>query len=334
MQKFLTLVIVLVILYNIIKVKTLSLDDNLQTITQTVTDNSHQETSQAQKAGDDQVVLLNGNILEKTISKIIINTLKTDEGKAFFENILQPLNKPIDNKNYTIPVNKDLVESFFNIHTYGNGNIGPASCGHIVTIYYQIFDMSNNLLTQDTKTFSLGSRVIMPGIDNVVVGMMVGQTREAIIPAKYAYYRQEYRDKNVLPDSPYKVKIILKSLMPQNFINMSDTKIFDDEIAYKLPLLCGEKVSFDAKITCLSNGKILYDSKLSNMQISMKIGDIMYPLIFSYALYGKVPVGTRTVIAKDKAFKALGGDLNKIIPHDLLFTEGYLMLELSNLKAN
>jgi hypothetical protein len=36
----------------------------------------------------------------------------------------------------------------------------------------------------------------------------------------------------------------------------------------------------------------------------MQIGNLSYPLIFSYALHNKIPIGSRTVIAKGKLFKS------------------------------
>ncbi|XVN40284.1 MAG: FKBP-type peptidyl-prolyl cis-trans isomerase [Rickettsia endosymbiont of Argas persicus] len=328
MQKFLSLIIVVLILYNIVKLK-VSPDNNNPIITeQTALNNSPAGENQT-NINNNPPVSLNGNLFERTISKIVINALKTEEGRTFFENILQPLNKPIDTKDYSIPVHKDLVEPLFKIKTIGNGNIGPASCSHVVTVFYQISDIDNNLISEDTKTFTLGSGSVMLGLDNVIVGMNVGQAREAIIPAKYAV-NTNINDNSI--NNSYRVNVMLKSILPQNFIKSNEVKIYDNEIAYRVPLLCGEKVSFNAKITRLVNGEVLYDSKAKGKKVDMKIGDITYPLIFSYALQGKVPVGMRIVIAKGQSFKALGSNVNKIISQELLPINEYLMLELNDFK--
>jgi len=287
-------------------------DNNPAAVEQTASNNSSTDENQT-SINNDTPISLNGNLFERTVSKIIINALKTEEGKAFFENILQPLNGPINPNDYTIEVRKDLVKSLF-------------------TVFYQISDINNNLISEDTKTFTLGSAPIMLGLDNIIVGMMVGEAREAIIPAKYAINNSN----NIIFDNAYtyKVNVMLKSILPQNFVKNDEVKIYDDEIAYRIPLLCGEKVSFNAKITRLSNGKILYDSKAKGQKIDMKIGDITYPLIFAYALHGKVPVGTRSVIAEGKTFKALGSNINKIISHESLPVNEYLLLELNDFKQN
>lgn len=324
MQRLLSLIIVALILYNIVKLKISSDNSNPSAVEQTASTNPSTEGNQS-SINNDPPVSLNGNLIERTISKIVINALKTEEGKAFFENILQPLNKPIDTKDYSIPVHKDLVSPLFKINTIGNGNIGPASCGHVVTVFYQISDIDNNLITEDTKTFTLGSGSVMLGLDNVIVGMNVGQAREAIVTGKYAFNGANSTDS-------FRVNVMLKSILPQNFVKINEVKIYDDEIAYRVPLLCGEKVAFNAKITRLANGEVLYDSKSKGQKVDMKIGDITYPLIFSYGLQGKVPVGTRTIIAKGQTFKALGSSINKIISQELLPVSEYLMLEISDFK--
>ncbi|MCC8484047.1 MAG: FKBP-type peptidyl-prolyl cis-trans isomerase [Rickettsia endosymbiont of Labidopullus appendiculatus] len=325
MQKALTFIIAAAIIYSIVQMKMQSPPEENAPKVQTTEAESNNNTSTPEQAN----IPLTGNFLEKTVSKVLINALKTEEGRLFFENLLQPTNKPIADGKYTIEVNRDLIQPMFKINTFGNGTVGPATCGHVVTLHYQLLDINNNLLSENTKTFTLGSRVIMPGIDSVVVGMMVGQTRQAILPTKYTSSNEENKDY----DAPYRVNIVLNSILPNNFVNSNEVKIFDDEIAYRMPLLCGDKVGIDAKITKLSNGQVLYDSTQEGKKLDIKIGDINYPLIVSYALHGKVPVGTRTVIAKGKLFKALGSNINKMLNQSKIPVDEYLMLELTNFQT-
>jgi hypothetical protein len=326
MQKSLTLIITAAIIYSIVQMKMQSPPEDNAPKTQAANEaESTNNTSTPEQAN----IPLTGNFLEKTLSKVLINALKTEEGRLFFENLLQPTNKPITDGKYTIEVNRDLIQPMFKINSFGNGTVGPATCGHVVTLHYQLLDINNNLLSENTKTFTLGSRAIMPGIDSVVVGMMVGQTRQAILPTKYAYSNEE----NKVHDAPYRVNIVLNSILPNNFVNSHEVKVFDDEIAYRIPLLCGDKVGVDAKITKLSDGQVLYDSVQKGEKLDIKIGDINYPLIVSYALHGKVPVGTRTVIAKGKTFKALGSNINRMLNQNKIPMDEYLMLELTNFKT-
>lgn len=328
MHKSLSLIIAAIIIYYIIQTKLqLSPEENEPVIeTKEVTQN----TSDATQPPEPQV--LTGNFLEKSISKVVINALKTEQGRAFFENLIQQKNQPLASGEYSIEVNRDFIQPLFKINTLGSGTEGPATCGQVATIHYQILDINNNLISEETKTFTLGAKPIIPGIDIVTNGMMIGQTRQAIIPAKYAYYDAPYKKDNLEQDAAYRVNVALNSILPKNFINPNEVKIFDDEIAYKIPLLCGDTTEFDAKITRLSNGQVLYDSKHNDKKINMKIGDITYPLIVSYALHGKIPVGTRTVIAKGQAFKAPGSNINRMLNQSIIPVDEYLMLELTNFK--
>ncbi|WP_342271864.1 FKBP-type peptidyl-prolyl cis-trans isomerase [Candidatus Tisiphia endosymbiont of Parasteatoda lunata] len=331
MQKALSLIIAAAIIYSIVQMKMLSPPEDKDPKVQTTNDAENNKNTTA--APEQANIPLTGNFLEKTVSKVLINALKTEEGRLFFEHLLQPTNKPITDGKYTIEVNKDLIQPMFKINSFGNGTVGPATCGHVVTLRYQLLDINNNLLSENTKTFTLGSRAIMLGLDAVVVGMMVGQTRQAVLPAKYAYFNQQYKEEDREHDTPYRVNIVLNSILPNNFVDSNEVKIFDDEIAYRIPLLCGDKVGVDVKITKLSNGQVIYDSVQKGKKLDIKIGDINYPLIVSYALHGKVPVGTRTVIAKGKSFKALGSNINKMLNQDKIPMDEYLMLELTNFQT-
>ena len=330
MQKFLSLIITAAILYLIVQMKTNDkpAPPEEQKATTPIT-NSKQDIEPTSQENEP----LRGNFIEKALSSVLINVLKTEEGRMFFENILQPINKPIAGSNNSFKINNtDLIKSIFRITTFGEGTIGPASCGHLVTIHYQILTLNNHLVEEQTKTYPLGMREVIPGLDEVITGMMVGQTRRALIPAKYAYYENKYRKPGINPDASYKVNVALQSIIPNNFIKSNKVKIFDDEISYQMPLICGDKATFNARITNLSNGKIIYESSTSE-KINMRIGDMNYPLIFSHALCGKIPVGTRTVIAEGKSFQALAARVSNIFPKDQLPESEYFMLELTGIKA-
>jgi hypothetical protein len=130
----------------------------------------------------------------------------------------------------------------------------------------------------------------------------------------------------------FKLNIDLIDVIPKNFVG-NDVKIFDDEIAYNLPLLCGQPAIFDAKITKLSNGEVVYDSKNNGVKIGMDIGNGIYPVIFSHALHNKIPVGTRTVIAKGQLFKSFVTKNSVIFKDSELPAEEYFMLELANFEG-
>lgn len=325
MQKILTLIISISIVYMIFKYN-ISDIKNPNITTPAQVDNKEKLSSPENEVTQ----AMTGNFVEKTISSVLINVLKTDEGRMFFENILQPVNKPMSASGVGFKINNDnLIESMFDIKTFEDGDVGPATCGHIATVIYKILSLNNIVVSENTITYPLGSNQIAPGVDAVIVGMKTGQTRQATISSKYTDRARSPGDK---VDS-FKLNVVLKELMPQNFIT-NEVKIFDDEIAYKLPLLCGNNAIYHARITKLANGEVIYDSKLSGAKINMQIGNLSYPIIFSHALHNKIPVGTRTVIAKGKFFKSFLNDFSVIFPKTKLPETEVFMLELYDFESN
>ncbi|MFK7968501.1 MAG: FKBP-type peptidyl-prolyl cis-trans isomerase [Rickettsiaceae bacterium] len=324
MQKFLTLIISISIIYMIFQYNI----NDIKAPNGGV--NSNEKESPASSKEDQATQAMTGNFVEKTISSVLVNVLKTDEGKMFFENILQPVNKPMSGSGQGFKINNDnLIEAMFNIKTFGEGGVGPATCGHVVTVIYKILSPNNMVISENTVTYPLGSNQIAPGVDAVIVGMKIGQTRHATISSKYTDKVRSAGDK---VDS-FKLNVVLKEIMPQNFIG-EEVKIFDDEIACKLPLLCGGTAVYHAKITKLTNSEVVYDSKLSSAKINMQIGNLSYPLIFSYALHNKIPIGTRTVIAKGKLFKSFLNEFSVIFPKTKLPEDEIFMLELYDFENN
>jgi FKBP-type peptidyl-prolyl cis-trans isomerase len=328
MQKFLTLLVAALLLYYLI-------DSRHEIYNEVAKPSSLEKNVQNNEAkSNNSVEIAEGNFFEKTLSKVLINVLKTEDGKRFFENIIQPQNQQVLHSGQGFKINNiNYVTSLFNIVTTGEGTLGPASCGHIVTVHYEIQDIRGFKVEEQTKTFPLGERKIMPGLDNIIVGMRVGQTRKAIVPAKYAFSEAKYRRKDLDNDQAYKVIVTLREILPANFAKEDEVRIFDDEIAYRTPLLCGDHANFNAKITKLSTGEVLYDSKPSGIKVSMNVGDITNPMIFSHALYGKIPVGTRAVISKGSTFYSFANSTSKIFPKNTLPKNEYFLLELSDFEV-
>lgn len=319
MQKLLTLIITILILYTIVQVKMDKKSSDSAPSGSTVS-----QGSASQPKGNESPEVT-GNFIEKTLSSVLINVLKTEQGRLFIENIIQPANKPVDGDGAFKLNSTNLIKSMFKIINFGKGTKGPVSCGHIVTAHYKVFDIKDTLVEEQVKTFTLGSKDVMYALNAIIPGMKVGDILEATMPGKYLYKNSNKEGEY------YKINVTLREVISSSFIEDKEVKVFDDEIAYKIPLVCGVPACFNAKITKLSNGKVIYNSEELKQKIQMNIGDLTYPMIFSYALHGKIPIGSRTVIAKGKTFKALGSvKINKIFPQEQLPEEEYFMLEFKN----
>lgn len=320
MQKLITLIVAGLIIYVVMNEKFADLyRDRPLTPKQEVTQNPSEKTEDVQ---------MEGNFLEKSLSKMLVNILKTDEGKAFFENLIQPANKPLGASGSGFKMdNSQMVNSIFKIKTGGVRKEGPASCGHIVTAHYQITTLSNALVEEVTKTFNLGGSDVMTGLSDIIVGMHEGETREGLVMPQYAIGAKN-------PQAAYKVKVALQSIMPKLIIDPEKVKVFDDEIAYQRPYLCGERAIFDVKISKCS-GEVVYDSQKLGRKVNMVLGDLAYPMIFSHGLFAKVPVGTRTVIAQGKYFRSLAiASMNKIFQKEQLPVDEYFLIEFKNFEED
>lgn len=314
MQKLFSLIITAVIIYMLVK----------NTMSNVEIPKSSARTEETKASEQTAAPELTGNFLEKTISKVLLNVLKTDEGKYFLENLVQPMNGPLAASEAGFKMNNDdFVNSIFKITTYDTGEKGPASCGHLVTVHYKVTTIANLAVEEKTITFPLGSNKSVPGMDAVIVGMKTGQTRQATIASKY------FSDSEKHKNGSFKLTVTLKDIAPDNFVDDS-VKIFDDRLAYKIPMLCGGNAIYDVKITNLSYNRVIYNSVNSGKKISMHIGDLNYPMIFSHSLHNKVPIGVRTVITKGNYLKSYASEYSRIFPETKIPEDEYFMIEFSN----
>ena len=308
MQKIITMLIVGIILYIMMDYKrsqpTLSKPNTSKTeITQ-----EEKQIEASNETVEKKAEVIEGTFLEKSASKVLINLLKNDTSRIFIENMIRPMNESGAPSDFSFKINDyKIVEGILNIHDIYEGKGGKASCGHIATANFRITNLQNVIIDSGTKTFRLGSGDVVPALDNVIVGMRVGGVREGLAHARYAYGAKSYKGKAPTGAGEYyKINVTLTHLIPESFDD-GTTKIFDDEISYKDPLMCGDHALFNAKIMKM-DGDVVFDSKTQKGKIEMFLGDMKYPMIFSHALFNKTKVGARTVICKGKYLRSL---LNK-----------------------
>ena len=142
--------------------------------------NSNNNNPTKSKKSDDNIT---GNFLERSLSKIAINILKTPSGREFFENLIQPATKlgAIDKEVGFKIDNSKIVNSMFSINDFDLGKGFKAVCGQIANVNYSLYDNDDNILMEGKQTIQLGSNKIAPGVDMLITGMKVGQTRHARI---------------------------------------------------------------------------------------------------------------------------------------------------------
>ncbi|MES2215189.1 MAG: FKBP-type peptidyl-prolyl cis-trans isomerase [Pseudomonadota bacterium] len=333
MQKLLTLIIAAAMIYQIMNAKMTEYSSNKtaaaakQEVATVEPNTGHNQPEQNLEP--------EGSFLEKSLSKLLINILKTPEGRTFFENMIQPVNKPITGSDTGFSFDSaKLVEGIFRINTTGEGKEGPVSCGAMAAIDYRITTMNDIIVDEGSKMIQLGRGEVIPALENIIVGMHIGQTREGVTSAKYAYDNPKFRGPNKEPSLNYKVKVTLRDILPKVFMPPSEVRIFDDKMAYQLPYLCSERATFDVKISKI-DGKVIYDTESNNTPISMILGDMAYPMVFSHALFSKIPTGTRTVIAQGKYLKSLANkDIDKLGLKERIQPNEFFLIEFKNFNQD
>lgn len=331
MYKLLTMILTLIILYSIIQHKFADNDSVAPSEAQVLKDSKLIHGSESVNILDTQSQN-DDSFIDRLLYKLFLKISQTENGKQWIENIFRPIKDINISEAYTFTINNpEMVNAMFQI-TDLTDQVAPqnttsadvALCGEIVDIDYKLMDMDYNIIHEKSVITMVGDAKNVLGLNAIIPGMKIGQTRHALISDKY-FNTQKSQNKNS------RLVVTLKNISKKS-IYKKDYKIFDDEIGYKVPLLCGNNVVFDAKITDLANGATIYDSEQSKTPIKMRVGDSAYPMIFSPALHGKVPIGTRTVIAKADSFKSF--DAKNSIFHNVKFNQtsrsGYFMLEIKN----
>ena len=332
MPKILTLIIAAAIIYAVMDAKSTLTPATVPTPTQP----AQIQAESTNVKTTDVAPEMQGGMIEKTLSKVMINVLQSPEGKEFISKVITTANTPISGE-HTLKVHDiALVRELFHIEITNPGSGPKVSCGHTVNVDYKITNSKGVVVESGPKTFRLGNPEIVPGLSNVIVGMQKGESRKAILHKSYSYDSQYFHgSKPEKATDYYYVNVTLLDMAPDNFAG-DYVKIFDDEIAFSGPYLCGDLAVFDAKIM-KTDGTVIYDSEAHNQKIQMHLGDNEYPMIFSHALFSKVPVGVRSVICKGENLKSFGSDgTSKIFPKAQVqpTSNDFFLIEFSRFKRD
>lgn len=257
---------------------------------------------------------LEGSFSERMLSRVFINALKTERGRLLIEKVFQPMNVPASDPDFSMKMNDRMyLDSALHIKVANEGNSSfKAICGHKVEIDYKIVNMGNIVLESGVKQITLGRGDIFKSVDNIVIGMREGEVRKALVPSKMAYEDPGYKGKKPLnKTSDYKIKIKLNKINSEMSIE-PHTKIFDSEVSFRFPILCGDRIHTQAKIAKL-DGKVMYDSRKYSDFLKFRLGEQSYPVIFSHGLFNKQDKGVRTLIFKGKYLESFDG--TNSLPH-------------------
>jgi hypothetical protein len=245
---------------------------------------------------------IEGGFIERTISKIMINVLKTPQGQETFIKMIQPLSDGKNTDNFVLEMNNsNFIKKIFEIETNGNEKPIKAICGNIVDVEYLIQDFAKGTSETKRENIELGSQKADLALSNIIVGMSEGQKRKATIKEKFF---QNALSENQMPK---KIEVTLHKIIEKQFIDLSKIKIFDNVVNHYVPYLCGDKIDFEIKISKI-DGTEIFKSKTGETE-SYRVGDRSFPMIFAYSLFNKTKSGTRTIITPAKYLKTFDDKL-------------------------
>ncbi|AVP87795.1 hypothetical protein phytr_8630 [Candidatus Phycorickettsia trachydisci] len=247
------------------------------------TENQTSQKPQVEKLG----------FLSNFAANVVVKMAESEKGSDLILKLVKPLtvrlNQPVVKTNNTVFF--DQTFEVLNINPITQDSTKIAYCGAEVVIDYHISKQGLRIDTKENQRIILGRGEAHPIIENLVVGMQEGQKRRGKIPYPYlgklSIYTKNDEDKE--PNVNVEVSLI-EVLSPE----LHNIKIFDDAVSVEATQLCGYPISCNARISKIDGTK-LWESK-----INYQLGDKVFPTIFSYSLFNKLPESTRTVISPFK----------------------------------
>jgi hypothetical protein len=231
------------------------------------------------------------NFAANTIAKIA----ESEQGKELLERIVRPLTN--ENNEQELHINNRIyLYSMLGIKSLKNSASNKiAYCGADVIASYQISNEQGLIVDKHNAELHLGDNKNVV-LENVLVDMEEGETRDANIPYWYAQELKNHMTSQKEKSEGLKLKVTLHQLKSPPITNV---RIFDDIIAMQPTFLCGNEIKTNVKITKF-NGEIIF-----NGPIQYKLGSNAYPLIFSYILFNKLPQAARTSLVPASYLKNL-----------------------------
>lgn len=320
MQKILTFFIFILLIYSIVKSKIIDNDSvkNLFNMMGSPNEAVVDKNSEAPKSAP---VELKGNFIERSISNIAANVLKTPQGKNFFNKLIQPQYEMSDNIGMVIKGNNnEAIRSLFMITDIKEGLGEALCCGQKAKVSYTIYNDKGES-TSLTKDIVVGSSDLAPNFDSVIVGMSKNSQRSAVLKNIRELENQMDNEDNQIPQSQVDATIL--ELYPNNF-DVFKILIFDDSYGYTTPILCGDNISLKIKIKTLDN-KQLYNSD----KILFTVGQLNteWPEFFSYVLYNKILPGSRFAIVPTSYILGVAKRLSLNLEN-----ESYVIIEFYDTK--
>jgi len=249
------------------------------------------------------------NIVERVVTNVITDFVKTPTGYVMAKNLLTPKNQ-INLTNHYISTkgfNKNIEK--YKLEHLRESNGAVTNCGQRIKLQYIITDSKETILDSKVTEYRIGKHNIEE-FNILPIGLRVG----GLSKAKFLSTKDNI--------SGHDISITLSVLkhVDNDDINTGNIKIFDEYISNNIPVQCSDKVKFDFKLSEV-NGKIVNEGNKE-----LKLGDTESNHVLSYLLTNMQLMGTRTVIIKSSELQnGIKPLLSKEYSQD-----NFLILELKN----
>lgn len=261
---------------------------------------------------------------ENFAANVLIRLSESEIGGKFLLRLIRPVGIAQDKATGQIN-NTNYLDAVFNIQRQSLFDTKDASnkvayCGAEVVIDYQISKGQDLAKQEQSFKLQLGQGSLL-ALENIIIGMREGQTLSAHIPYWYAGSLQELMSSGEEKGAGLQLNVKLIKVIS---LDIKNIRIFDDLVSLDEPILCGNPVSLNLKISKIS-GQLIFQGPLD-----YTLGDKDYPLIFSYALFNKPLSSTRVVIAPASLLKNAKAKLAKraeSFKSEALKSEEFVLLE-------
>lgn len=196
---------------------------------------------------------------QNKIYNFLYNILHTEKGQELLNKIL--FTPAVVDKN-------NDASSLKNQSPYQNNSIlnvlegegTPVECGDTVTVSYTTRLVSGQVIenTKIPKTFQVGNKDVIKGIEYALIGMKKGGIRRLIVPPRLAYIETKFSKNLVAGNEFITIDLELKDLEPIHLNEKAQLKIFDDSKNDQAHIIaCSNPVYFTYKISDATGKEII-----------------------------------------------------------------------------
>lgn len=273
---------------------------------------------------------IEGNFVERALSRVASNALKTPEGQTFLNNLVVKDYKKLNQEDPYNITDIDLVANLHNIEADNSKATHKIYCGDIVKVKYIIKDVHDKQLESATKLVTLGEGNLLPALEDAIANSYVGSKLKLITPLEYGYHSAAYKFNINSKNKPAIVKVEAEIISKAN-PNQETNKIYKSNkfFAHQKPLSCGQSLNFTYKLTELDGKEIMQQKNYA-----YKIGLRSDPIIFSRALFNEIKASHLQVIFAGRELKNFENKFNAKFKNKQLKDDKFYYLEIFDIKAD